>query len=380
MTKIQAFSTSSITESVVAFSQFARTHGMNIGIGETQDALEALSKINCSRRSTFKYALKPLFCTTPEEGERYEKLFELYWETNPIDLNGKSKTSIQGAKKKKKKAGSLVMLGEGKNQESKEEGKSVSGANETQRLRKTDFSKLNEIDARVLERIADQLFKEMALRMRRRMKESPHRGRINLRRTIRRSISYGGEPVNLFYRAQKPKKQRLIIVLDVSGSMDKYSFFLLRFVFALRQNFRQLEAFIFSTKLIRISEILAGNRLDYASEILTQQVDNWSSGTKIGGCLDEFYEKYGKRMLNGSPTFIILSDGLDTGDPELLGQTMQRIKLRTKRVVWLNPLKGMKDYEPIQRGMSAALPAIDDFRSAHNLNSLLELENILMNV
>ncbi|MGC5198887.1 VWA domain-containing protein, partial [Aphanothece microscopica] len=139
------------------------------------------------------------------------------------------------------------------------------------------------------------------------MKESPHRGRINLRRTIRRSISYGGEPINLYYRAQKPKRQRLIIVLDVSGSMDKYSFFLLRFVFALRQNFRQLEAFIFSTKLIRISEILAGNRLDYASEVLTQQVDNWSSGTKIGGCLDEFYDKYGKRMLNGSPTFIILS-------------------------------------------------------------------------
>jgi hypothetical protein len=170
------------------------------------------------------------------------------------------------------------------------------------------------------------------------------------------------------------------MLLDVSGSMDKYSFFLLRFVFALRQNFRQLEAFIFRTKLIRISEILTYNQLDYATEILSQQVDNWSSGTKIGGCLDEFYEKYGKRILNGSPTFVILSDGLDTGDPKLLGKTLQKIQLITKRVVWLNPLKGMKNYEPIQRGMSAALPSVDDFRSAHNLNSLLELETILSNV
>jgi uncharacterized protein with von Willebrand factor type A (vWA) domain len=162
--------------------------------------------------------------------------------------------------------------------------------------------------------------------------------------------------------------------------MDRYSFFLLRFLFALRENFRQLEAFIFSTKLIRISGALSGNQLEYATALLTQQVDNWSSGTKIGNCLEEFNDNYGKRMLNGSPTLIILSDGLDTGEPELLGKELQKIQGRSRKLVWLNPLKGMKDYQPIQRGMKAALPSVDDFRSAHNLNSLLELENILIHV
>lgn len=377
--KIQSFSSTSLTESIVAFAQFARSHGLNIGIGETQDALMGLSGIHITKRSTFKYTLKPLFCTSPEEGQLFERLFELYWDTNPIDLDGKSKTTVQGTTKKKG-VGSLVMLGEGKNKHPTEDGKSVSGANESQRLRRTDFSKLSDMDARTLERLANQLFREMALRLRRRLNESPRLGQINLRRTIHRSIGAGGEPLQLYYRAQKPKRQRIIVLLDVSGSMDKYSFFLLRFIFALRENFRQLEAFIFSTRLVRISEILAANNIEYATSLLSEQVDSWSSGTKIGGCLDEFYEKYGKRMLNGSPTFIILSDGLDTGDPELLGSVMQRIQLRARKVVWLNPLKNMHGYEPIQRGMKAALPSVDDFRSAHNLNSLLELENLLTHV
>jgi uncharacterized protein len=114
--------------------------------------------------------------------------------------------------------------------------------------------------------------------------------------------------------------------------------------------------------------------------VLAQQVDTWSSGTQIGQCLEDFYDRYGKRLLNGSPTCIILSDGLDTGDPEQLASVMRKIQLRTRRVVWLNPLKGMQGYEPIQRGMRAALPAVDEFRSAHNLNSLLELESLLTHV
>ena len=110
---------------------------------------------------------------------------------------------------------------------------------------------------------------------------------------------------------------------------------------------------------------------------LSQQARNWSSGTKIGDCLTEFNDKYGKRLLNGSPVFIVLSDGLDTGLPDILGKELQKIRRRSKRIIWLNPLKGMKDYQPVQRGIKEALPSLDDFMSAHNLNSLLELENIL---
>lgn len=377
--KQQAFQTRNIAESVVGFVQFARSHGLNVGIQETQDALRCAKEGLISNRESFKYALKAIFCNSPEERKVYEKLFLLYWDTNPVDLQEtKNKSSVKGSFRKKDNA-SLVMLGRGKTEASEEEGKNVSGANETERLKRTDFSKLNETDSALLEDIARKMFKQMTIRLRRRMKESRNKGQINLRRTIRRSIGYGGEPIELFRRAQRPKKQRLIVLLDVSSSMDRYSYFLLRFICALRENFRQMEAFVFSTSLIRISKALQQNRVDSVLTAISGQADNWSSGTRIGECLHEFNDKYGKLLLNGSPVILILSDGLDTGDPELLDQEMIKLQRRAKRIIWLNPLKGMKGYAPEARGMKAALPSIDDFCFAHNLESLLELENILAN-
>jgi len=375
--KLQAFQTSTITESIVAFSQFVRSHGLNIGIEETELALEAANRQLLQNRKNFKHALKIIFCTNPEERQLYERLFSLYWDTNPIDLKeDKNKTTLQGVVERKTNR-SLVMTGHGQTDNETAEAKNVSGANDAERLQKTDFSKIQEIDARLLDEIAAKLFKEMALRLRRRMRETRKRGPINLRRTIRRSISYGGEPMELYRRSQKKKKHRLIVLLDVSGSMDKYSFYLLRFVVALREYFRQAEAFVFSTSLIRISKALQHNYLDAVLSAISQNADNWSGGTKIGDCLRQFNEQYGKRMLNGLPFVIILSDGLDTGTPEILGKELNKIKQRSKKVIWLNPLKAMKGYEPTARGMSEAMPSIDEFYSAHNLQSLLHLENIL---
>jgi uncharacterized protein with von Willebrand factor type A (vWA) domain len=378
--KIQAFATKNLTESIVAFAQFVRSHGLNIGIEETQLALLAANEQLLTSRKYFKSALKTIFCTSPEEGIVYERLFSLFWDTNPVDLKEeKNKRTIQGVIEKKTNA-SLVMLGQGKTADVTQEAKSVSGANEMERLRHTDFSKLSEIDAGILDEISQKLFRQMALRLRRRMKENRRYGKINLRRTIRRSIPFGGEPIDLYHIAQKPKKQRLIVLLDVSGSMDKYSFFLLRFICALRENFRQLEAFVFSTSLIRITKALQPNNLEWILTNISAQVNNWSGGTKIGECLQVFNEKFGKQLLNGSPTILIISDGLDTGSPEVLGKELLKMQMRAKRIVWLNPLKGMKGYEPLAKGMKTALPLIDDFCTAHNLESLLELEKILINV
>jgi uncharacterized protein with von Willebrand factor type A (vWA) domain len=378
--KLQAYATSNITESIVAFSQFVRMHGMNIGIQETEAALAVAENELLADRRNFKNALKIIFCTSPEERQLFEKLFILYWDTNPLDLREeKNKTIVKGVIERKVTR-SLVMLGRGKTDDETTEAKNTSGANEAERLRKTDFSQLQEIDAALLEEIAAKLFKEMSVRLRRRMKESRKESQINLRRTIRRSIGTGGEPIELYHRSKKNKKRRLIVLLDVSGSMDKYSFYLLRFVCALREHFRQAEAFVFSTSLIRITKALQHNYLEEALYAISQKANNWSGGTKIGDCLQQFNDQYGKRMLNGSPYVIILSDGLDTGTPEVLGNELQKIKRRSKKTIWLNPLKGMKGYEPLARGMKEALPSVDDFRTAHNLESLLELENILSDV
>jgi uncharacterized protein with von Willebrand factor type A (vWA) domain len=379
MKKVQAFQTSSLSEGIVAFAQFARDHGLNVGIQETQDALRAAGLGLLVNRDVFRASLKAMFCTSPEERIIFDQLFVLYWDTNPIDMQDrKGKVNIQGNFNKKANA-SVVMLGMGNTPDSvTEEAKNVSGANETERLKKTDLSLLNAMESSQLEEIARKLCKQMAVRMRRRMKQQPKGGMLHLRKTIRKSISAGGEPIQLFYQTKTPKKQRLIVFLDISGSMDKYSFFLLRFICALREHFRQLEAFVFSTSLKRITKGLQAQQLEKVLKNIGDHTDHWSGGTRIGECLQQFNDLFGKRMLNGSPTVLILSDGLDTGDVQLLGSSLQKIHVRSKRTIWLNPLKGMKDYQPLARGMQAALPSIDDFRSAHNLESLLELENLLM--
>jgi len=160
--------------------------------------------------------------------------------------------------------------------------------------------------------------------------------------------------------------------------MDKYSFYLLRFIFSLRSHFQNVEAFTFSTRLIRITEYLDRKNIQESLAVLKYQSNNWSSGTKIGESLKHFNELFAKRILNGRTLTILLSDGLETGDTQILKQEIEKIKLRTKKLVWLNPLKGMEGYEPIQRGMKVTLPSVDHFGASHNINSLLALESILI--
>jgi hypothetical protein len=377
--KQQAFSTTSLTEGIVAFAGFARDHGLNIGLVETQDALRAADTGLIVHGRGFRLALKALFTHSPEEGELFDRLFTLFWDSNPTDMvERKGKVVLQGAVVKKANA-SLIMLGKGKTEPGEEEeAKSVTGANDTERLKHTDLARVNIMDAEKLEAIARRLFREMALRVRRRQRSSRNKGRINLRRTIRKSMGYGGEPLDLLRREPAPKKQRLIVLLDVSGSMDKYSFYLLRFILAMKAHFRQMEAFVFSTSLVRISRALQQERIDLVLERISAMSENWSGGTRIGGSLREFHDRYGKRMLNGSPLLVIMSDGLDTGDAEVLRGEMAYLQRRVRKVVWLNPLKGMQGYAPTAKGMQAALPLVDEFRTAHNLQSILELENLLM--
>ena len=175
-------------------------------------------------------------------------------------------------------------------------------------------------------------------------------------------------------------KPRLVVLLDVSGSMDQYSLFFLKFIYALQQHFERVESFIFSTRLVHISSALRANGLEETLRLLSGQASAWSSGTRIGECFAAFNRAFAKRILARNAIVVVLSDGLDTGEPELFKQELQRIKLRTRKLIWLNPLIGMEGYQPITRGLSKALPLIDVFISAHSLESLLALERHLIDV
>lgn len=370
----------SITQAILGFAAYARAHELNVGIRETQEALAIGSKGLISDKEIFRYSLKAIFCSSEENTVLFDQLFNDYWGLPKASITSritmKNESNLQ-----KQSQRSLVLLGKGdKKTEGEEEGKNVSGANASEQLRKTDFSKLSEMDSEYLERLAMDLWKQMSRRLRKKLKNSTAKGRLDLRQTIRNNIGSGGAMLELTFKNRKPAKSRLVILLDVSGSMDKYSFFLLRFILALRSHFKNIEAFIFSTKLIRITDFLKIKNLEHVLAVLSSNTDNWSSGTKIGDCLKTFNDDYRKRTLQGRSMTIILSDGLDTGEPELLANELHKIKRRTRKLIWLNPLKGMSGYQPLARGMSAALPEIDVFRSAHNLDSILELENYLTDV
>ena len=368
-----------IEKSIIGFCTYCRHHKLGIGINHTKEALQAAKSGFIQDTTTFKFALRALFCTCQEEQPTFERLFDIYWRKKRHEHQPRTNQKNR-SKMTRRSRGSIVMMGFGNTSDQKEqEAKNVTGANKMEALRKTDFSKISSLDTKLLDELARKLLQQMNVRLKRRLQVSK-KGQIDIRRTIRRNLGSGDDLFKLLKRNRKLDKYRLIVLLDVSGSMDKYSFFLLKFIWSLKTNFKNIEAFIFSTKIIRITNYLDKSNLETTLNLLSENTDNWSSGTKIGACLLEFNELYAKRILNGKSMTIILSDGLDTGDTDQLAEQLQKIRMRTNRLVWLNPLKGMEGYEPIQKGMKAALPEVDTFRSAHNLDSLLELENILTHV
>lgn len=183
--------------------------------------------------------------------------------------------------------------------------------------------------------------------------------------------------IELSFRRRKLQQLKLVIVLDVSGSMNPYSIFFVRFAYALQKYFKRVDTFLFSTQLTEITGALRARQLRDALESLARQAAGWSGGTKIGDSLRDLNLHHGRRLFSRDTVFMVLSDGWDTGEPAVLAETLSAIKRRVRKLIWLNPLLGMADYQPITRGMSAALPYIDVFAPAHNLESLLELEGHL---
>ena len=367
---------SSFTEANIGFAQYPRAEGLKNGIDVTKTSFSMPLQHLWKLRPYFQHALSAVYCTSPEEKELFNVLYDRFW--NERGHRQRSRTLYKNQSNiKKKSSATLAMLGRGKSRQAKLiSARTTSGASRQEALQKTDFALVQAVDAEELESICLQLAKEMSLRLRRKFKIG-QKGKIDLAKTIRKSVAHGGEYLELCRRQKRKEKFRLVLLLDVSGSMDKYSLYLLRFMYALKRHFRSVEAFTFSSKLIRITEQLSHSELPAMLQSLSNSVDHWSSGTKIGACLKTFNKTFAKRMLNGRSITIILSDGLDTGESDDLTVQVQQIRRRTKQLIWLNPLKGMKGYQPIQRGMKAALPHLDNFLSAHNLESLLTLENII---
>jgi uncharacterized protein with von Willebrand factor type A (vWA) domain len=370
-----------LAASIVQFCRFLRSDGLFNNLLGTLTALEAAKTIDVEDQETFALVLQATLCSSREEWEFFPRLFEEFWSesrsrprTASGERKGLSKRGTQG-----QEASSTVFLDQLGNEGVARdgEGRAVYGASAQQRLKKVDFSEVPPDDLAALEELSLRLLRRMSQRLSRRLVMSNLAERVDLRRSIRRSIAYGGEPIALAYKGRKPRKNKLVVFLDISGSMNFYSLFLARFAYALQVHFQRVDTFLFSTHLVEITDLLRTRQLAEALSRLSQRAIGWSGGTKIGESLRQFNQLYARKVLSRDTTFIILSDGWDTGEPEVLAAQLRAARRRAQRILWLNPLLGLKDYRPITRSMAAALPHVDVFAPAHNLESLLALERYL---
>jgi uncharacterized protein with von Willebrand factor type A (vWA) domain len=246
---------------------------------------------------------------------------------------------------------------------------SVGLASHVELLREKSFARCSREELSQLAELMSRIDLRIP-RRRTRRRERARSGTPDLRRTIRRSFRTGGDPLDRAWRRRRKRTRRLILLLDVSGSMDAYSRALVMFAHAALRSDRRFEAFCFGTRLTRVTRQLEGRDPDEALRRAAEEVVDWDGGTRIGDSLKRFLDEHGHAGLARGAVVVICSDGLEVGDPDLLAQQMARLHRLAHRVVWLNPLKEDPAYEPLARGMKASLPHVDDFASGHSLASL----------
>jgi len=295
----------SFTEALIGFNQVARSYGFKVGLQCSQDSISTAIAGLWMEKDLFEYALAALFCQAEEEKSNFSLVFKRFWLEKGSRVQANS--SYKNQKKVLKNAKSIaVMTDVGKSDTSGEleEGKNTSGANARDVLKSTDFSQLNPKQSELLDELADKLVKEMSLRLKRKRKKSK-KGQVNLGQSIRKNLQHGGNIIQLYRKQKKREKYRLLILLDVSGSMDKYSYYLLKFLWSLRAHFKNIEVFAFSTILKRITEQLSDRDIRIALKNVSTHATHWSSGTKIGACLQQFNEDYARYYLNGKTLTLV---------------------------------------------------------------------------
>ena len=374
-----------LSSAVVRFAALLRSQSLPITPRQAIETVRALDHLDLGDRHEVYLGLRALLVTRPEEATIFDRCFEAFWRTRSEadevaealagpSVPGEAPEAPVDSQEARKERLELEGWGEEDEAEDGGEPLGVPVASEMEALVSRDFSTFNADQLDELLRVTVQIARRLARRVSRRRRPVRRRGRVDLRRTLRANLTRG-EIIELRYRQRKRRKVRLVLLCDVSGSMDLYSRFLLQFLFALQHVFSRVETFTFSVHLTRITDYL---RARSYREVLRrlQDVRDWSGGTRIGESLAEF-NRHWSHVVDRRTIVILLSDGWDTGDPEVLATELLRIKRRAGRVIWLNPLLGNPSYQPLTRGMAAALPLVDHFAAAHNLAALRELADRL---
>ena len=358
---------------VIQFCRFLRDHNFVIGIGETQDLLEVYAHYTPTSFNDQKNLYKSILVKNRKQFHLFEELYDRYWSELSAAENSKTKDieeEIQKSQKSSNQKNTLQVMKNWLYNGRIEEEKKVSSYSAFEAISNKDFSTFLTSEQKELLEVIKLIAQRLANKYSRRYIRSNSKKHIDLKKTIRESLKKDVEINQFYFKEQQKRKVNLVLICDVSKSMELYSQFLIEFMYSFQQAVYRLHSFVFSTRLVSLSNILRDGDYEKVLNNLSDQVPYWSGGTRIGESLAQFNQRYGNRILNKDTIVMILSDGWDTGDLDTLEYAMKTIHKKSDRVIWLNPLAGNPDYKPATKGMEICLPYIDVFTSAHNLMSL----------
>ena len=376
---------------ILLFSQALRKRKVGVTIDNVLDALRGISLIDLQRKRDFYHLLRANFVSRKDEMDTFDGLFEQFWSfddpTSPLAeeiADEETDVSEEGEEassfEPKKEQPSIKDWSDETEENELKQTKDVPAYSPDEVLQHKDFS---HFQAEELEKVKDWvsiLSRKISTYLSRRWKMGGKGDRLDFRRSIRQSIKYGGEIMELKMKERKPKPLRLILVCDVSGSMDIYSQFFLRFMHGLQNHYPHCETFAFSTRLSHITSLLKGRTFEQTLRLLSGKVLDWSGGTDIGAALHQLHQRHSELLHPNRGLFLIFSDGWDRGDTMLLDSEMKSLKRQVKRLIWLNPLLGNQNYQPLCKGMSTALPYVDHFLPYYNFYSLRKLTHLMSRI
>ncbi len=372
-----------LLDRLVGFGRYLRANGMNVGTGRNLTFVRAATALDPFDRDQLRAAARASLVSRPEDFPKLDALFDRYFgaglaveEDAAADLGSVQRGTkgeeplAEGEPEVTISQSSASWSPAADDEETDEEAAIRIVASPTEVLRKKDFAKLTPDERRAMLRSVRRLVMEAPHRWSRRYRPSSRGARFDMRRTLRRSLRTEGEPFERAWRDRRTRPRPLVLLLDVSGSMAPYSRPLLEFAHAAAAAGRRVEVFVFGTRLTRITRLIRSRDPDAALDAIGDTVVDWEGGTRIGESLKQLLDGWSTRSALRGSVVILASDGLERGDPEVLATQIARLSRLVHRLVWINPLKGSPRYEPLARGMAAALPHIDTFLPGHNLESL----------
>jgi len=362
-----------LIDQLSAFSAALRNRGLVVTSDQTADMARAMSLIDLTRRSQARASLCSLSVTDPGQipvfDEEFARFFDQIRPPTPVDRNPDTPKSSGSSYTLQGTAGTSVA-------EVNEQG----GASAVERLTSRDFADLDDNDLQEARRLVMTMMWHPTDYRTRRWSAARDGRRVDLRRTLREAVGPSGDMMPMSWKQRQKKERPLIIIADISGSMEKYADIFLVFAHAAQRRLREVEIFTFSTHLSRITEEMRRRDTKTALAHVAEKVTDWSGGTQIGEALAEWNRRWSRRLARGGPVVMVLSDGWDCGDPETLSTEMSRLARSVHQVIWLNPLAARVSYQPLTRGMQAVLPHIDQLLPAASVNDFRGVVRVLDSV